>query len=112
VVATNDGVASDQLMPAEFSVAGLSCSSISQNATIILWRCWSQQTQSLDAAQDQGKKCSGRRRLRQLEHQAPDVAHDLAADFDRIRVMNPSAVMPAMVTGVTANICQAWCGCQ
>ena len=46
------------------------------------WGLRDQQPQPLDAAEDQSEQGSGDPRLRQLEHHAPGVMHDLASDLD------------------------------
>lgn len=47
------------------------------------WRCRGQESQSqpLDAAEDQCEQRPGDRHLRQLEHHAPGVMDDLAAEL-------------------------------
>ena len=46
------------------------------------WGFRDQQSQPLDAAEDQSEQGSEDRHLRQREHHAPGVKHDLASDLD------------------------------
>ena len=48
------------------------------------WGFRDQQSQPLDAQEDQSEQGSGDRHLRQLEHHVPGVMHDLASDLDQL----------------------------